>query len=726
MSQCVVSLNKSYIDGRYKKLKCFAKGELAETWLVSDEKQESRLCVLKILLKKLKNKTHEKELFWSEYQVLSRLEHPFIVELIEHGEFEGLPYFTLVYIEGEDLKSATEHADLNKLHWLTLQCFDVLHHLHVKGFYHLDLKPENIWIETSGRPRLKLLDFSLSGYFHKYPDAQLGYVGTVPYGAPELAEGKSPTASSDLYSMGVVLYELLTGNLPFVGQNVGELLTEQLLGRYQPVFQEDEKKWHGMSLLVKSLLEKNVHKRPQTVQAAIAILNECENENYEIPFQTFLQSELKERTDHKIPNFTGDLDLVEKQLFQLYAQGEMALAYQWVKSFIDDLDWKKLKNSFLLQWVRILSDYQKFSEGLACLEYLEKDKQRHIEEEGFYWEVNFKIKLNQGAFLESEKVLDKAKIAYEKKEDRSGLSRVLIHQAYLATRHGRSEDAGELLYQARSLSEEYGESLNLAIIHLLLGNLEYAQGNLTGAYHLYESSAIEAKKVGNTLLEARALLNQGNTQFFLGKLIQAQIICEKACQISKVKKFAEVLGNSLLILSMINERLDFPKGQIDYLEEAIAIFDFYELKFELCQAKVLKVYALWALNQFEEAKEELVFLQGQEEIIRNTLVDIQVRILEARFLSQGLIEDKKNPIQILSDLVTLLVKMNNKKLLWEVYYEMAGILESAQNQLAAKEYYLKSQETMMDYVNDLPESFALSFYRDRKHEKISEKLKILS
>ena len=159
------------------------------------------------------------ERFLREAEIGRTLHHPNIIRIFERGEVEGIPYFTMELIEGETLQShVRQRGPLppREASQVVAQVAEALDYAHLKGVVHRDLKPSNIMVLGDGA--VKVMDYGIARARRFEGLTVTGaFLGTPDYVAPETAEGKGTDARSDLYSLGVVFYEILTGQKPFVG-----------------------------------------------------------------------------------------------------------------------------------------------------------------------------------------------------------------------------------------------------------------------------------------------------------------------------------------------------------------------------------------------------------------------------------------------------------------------------------------------------------------------------
>ncbi len=208
------------VDGRYELEAMISKGGMGRVFRAR-HRDLGRKVALKLVLEGMQDDNELREIFFREARLASSLSHPNIINVTDFGLDDDLGYFLVMdLLEGETLRERMR-GNPPKLRF----AFDALEqvtgavrYIHGRDIVHCDLKPENIFLtHIEGEPRrtnvVKLLDFGLSWRRETMPDPKLG--GTPPYLAPERLRGHPPSALCDVYSLGMMLYELIAGELPF-------------------------------------------------------------------------------------------------------------------------------------------------------------------------------------------------------------------------------------------------------------------------------------------------------------------------------------------------------------------------------------------------------------------------------------------------------------------------------------------------------------------------------
>jgi len=217
------------INDRYEIIKSIGEGGMANVYLAYDTILDRRVAI-KVLRGDLSNDEKFVRRFQREALSASSLSHPNIVEMYDVGEDHGIYYIVMEYIEGKTLKQLIKKRGsltLSEAIDIMLQLTDGISQAHDSYIIHRDLKPQNILIKEDGL--IKITDFGIAMALNSTQLTQTNSVmGSVHYLPPEQASGKGSTIRSDIYSMGILFYELLTGTLPFKGDNAVEIALKHL------------------------------------------------------------------------------------------------------------------------------------------------------------------------------------------------------------------------------------------------------------------------------------------------------------------------------------------------------------------------------------------------------------------------------------------------------------------------------------------------------------------
>jgi serine/threonine-protein kinase len=208
------------IAGRYELLELVGRGGMSSVWR-SQDRLLDRTVAIKVLHEQFTQDDEYVERFRREARSVAQLSHPNIVTVIDRGEEDGQQYIVFEYVEGENLKQLIEGSGplpVRDALLLALQMARALGFAHDRGLIHRDVKPQNVLLSEDGQA--KMTDFGIARSVDVEGVTITGTVlGTSEYIAPEQARGQRVDALTDVYSLGVVLYELLTGDVPFHGEN---------------------------------------------------------------------------------------------------------------------------------------------------------------------------------------------------------------------------------------------------------------------------------------------------------------------------------------------------------------------------------------------------------------------------------------------------------------------------------------------------------------------------
>jgi serine/threonine protein kinase len=247
-----------------------------------------------------------RERFYREARAASALSHRHICAVYDIGESDGKPYLVLEYLEGQTLGSLLSHGSVSIDDTITLaiQIADALHTAHSKGVLHRDIKAANVFV--THQCEAKILDFGIAkliplGDAEGVVESTLltdtgAAMGTVAYMSPEQARGELLDARSDLFSFGVLLYQMVTGQLPFIGSTTATIFDAILNRRPVPIRTLRSDVPRGLELVINSALEKKRHARVQSaadLKTALSLLKDNQQSLSVFPRSSYLMTPYK-------------------------------------------------------------------------------------------------------------------------------------------------------------------------------------------------------------------------------------------------------------------------------------------------------------------------------------------------------------------------------------------------------------------------------------------------
>src|SRR5712664_2773155 len=214
------------IADRYRVVALAGRGGMGEVYRAEDLKL-SQIVAIKFLPPSLSQDAGALARFHSEVRIARQVSHPNVCRVFDIGDADGVPFLTMEYVDGEDLGSLIRRIgrlSSDKAIEIARQICAGLAAAHERGVIHRDLKPTNLMLDGAGK--IRITDFGLASIAASIENADVK-AGTPAYMAPEQLEGKEVTSKSDLYSLGLVLYEILTGKRAFNATTLPELIKQR-------------------------------------------------------------------------------------------------------------------------------------------------------------------------------------------------------------------------------------------------------------------------------------------------------------------------------------------------------------------------------------------------------------------------------------------------------------------------------------------------------------------
>jgi len=266
---------ETVVDGRYRVLHRVGSGGMAEVYCAQDL-QLGRKVALKVLYRRFAEDQEFVERFRREASSAAGLQHQHVVSVYDRGEYDGTYYIAMEYLDGRSLKTIIrEEAPLapERAIDLTIQVLRAARFAHRRGIIHRDFKPQNVIVDAEGRA--KVTDFGIARAGASDMTQTGSIMGTAQYLSPEQAQGEAVSAASDLYSIGIILYEMLTGRVPFEGESAVTIALKQVNEAPVPPSAYNPAVGPALEAVVLRALEKHPALRYQDADEFISALEDA-------------------------------------------------------------------------------------------------------------------------------------------------------------------------------------------------------------------------------------------------------------------------------------------------------------------------------------------------------------------------------------------------------------------------------------------------------------------
>ena len=264
------------IDSRYVLYRYVASGGMADIYEAND-RYLNKAVALKFLKEKYLEDPNAIEQFKNEARFTSIFNHVNIMKIYNVGEWQSRPYISYELLKGKTLKEILDtrgNLSYDESLDYMLQISEGINNVHSLGILHNDLKPDNLYLIYDGT--IRICDFGIATHISSKEEKHI--LGTVNYLAPEVIQNKKYSVQSDIYSLGIIFFELLTGDLPFEGNNAQEVIEAHVKGalvstqyRLLNAYNRD------IDYVINKAINRSINNRYKTVKEFTADLNKIKN-----------------------------------------------------------------------------------------------------------------------------------------------------------------------------------------------------------------------------------------------------------------------------------------------------------------------------------------------------------------------------------------------------------------------------------------------------------------
>ncbi len=257
------------LDGRYELLECIGSGGMAVVYKAMDNRLHRQVAV-KIMRQEFADNEKFRQRFQTESHAIAKLNHPNVVNVFDVSHSDNVEYIVMELVNGQTLKQymrSKKHLGVRETLNFSIQIARALSHAHSKGIVHRDIKPQNILLLEDGT--IKVADFGIADLQSELPNVENEAIGSVHYISPEQARGLPVDGRSDVYSLGIVMYEMLSGQLPFDGDDDRDIALKHLSAVPKSLQEIDSKIPAGLSRIIMKAMEPQLEERYQSADALV-------------------------------------------------------------------------------------------------------------------------------------------------------------------------------------------------------------------------------------------------------------------------------------------------------------------------------------------------------------------------------------------------------------------------------------------------------------------------
>ncbi len=732
------------LAARYEILRKLGEGAGGATWLVRQKVDGASLEALKVQPLDEK-KAVERRAFENECRLLRELSHPHIASLRDFGTAGPCLYYTSEFVEGDNLVAESRKRDWNAVFSLIVQVAWALQYLQDRGIVHRDIKPDNILVgkvhaagsqDLSDRLRLKIIDFGLAGAVgagHGEVGKAGKVAGTLPYMAPEILAGREGDHRADLYSFGVVLYEMAWGRQPVPpGGSFSKYLETLTHGEIDLKPLKDWGVPRGLQKLIENLVVRDPLRRLGRADQMIALLNEAEAEHFPLKPPAFVspgEGERKEPEFSDVPKTTvlPPAEALET-LRRLARSGDREAAVTFSGRYLDEIKaWtdRDIVEGFYASVLAAMTDQGRYGEAEKILAQF----QEHPRLQGsFSIEASLArayLAYRQGDHRLSGEVLENSAAAMGTARP-DQWTRYETYQAFVAQARKEWEKAAGHYEKAAVFAEESGRKDHEVALLSNAGALCLEQGQWSRSFALFQKALGVAEKLDQQKPVASLLNNLGNLYLQFGRWTEAGDALEKSLRMAREQNLKPLIASNLHLLTVAEEGRGNRERVRFYLDQSLAFARELGDVVPILQSLLAKGYEELSRSDYDACEKSLEDLRRRSEEKGRPDFLLQAAWLQARLaMARGFAEDpgvEEALVRVEEDAR----KRGSGMALWQVLADRGELARARGDCAKAKTLYEESLQWIERQQEKIPAAFRESFLRDRKKEKLRQALEGLT
>lgn len=728
--------SQTILAKRYQVIRSLGKGAEGETFLAQDQAHDGVWVALKLL--SLQGRAGDVQAaFDRECRLLSELNHPHLARLLDFGQWRGQPFLVTPYVEGSDLVREARERDWNAVFVLMVQAAWALEYLHQHGVWHRDIKPANLLVgmvydETAiaerDRLRLQLIDFG-AAVRGALGIQSFSRAGTLPYMAPEVLSGAPYDHRADLYSLGIVFYEMSLGRLPFAKTKGFQKYLRQLTeGQVDlnPLMEAATPK--GVLEVLSRMVQRNPQDRMDSALEIIQVLNEMEGEAFpkspEILGSSYQQKTVMEATKLERPAQVESPAQLLASVKGLSRQGKKQEAWERLAPDLESSrQWSDplLQEELWTQAVHLLAEQGRYQEAWQWRQVLGERQPPPLE----FFLTGAYLHYRQGQLEQAAQILEQVPPDLLAQQAPDKKSRWANEWGLILAGKKQWTEAAAQFEEAAKWAERSGRQDHRVSFLTNAGGLYFKQNRWRQALACYLQALELARAIGNEALMASIQNNLGNLYLYFGRWNEAEAALQESLQLAQQQELKPLVAYNLYLLTHVEEGRGNKERVEEYLEHSLSFAEQLGDAQPILQARLAQAYWQLTLSQWEAA------LQSVEDLEQRAQADgFQSYLVEAQYLrakiqlAQGRWQDPA-VAQGLQAYRAALSGGDFPLKQWPLLVDEGDWAKAGGKLREAKEKYQKALNLLKELQQQVPEAYQESFFRDRKKEKLLAALKAL-